>query len=116
MDEPCSMSAALSLLSEPNYGNRAIIDEKIIKIKFKINEKLDDQLNETSFKHHFQAGSSVLITFDATAVDGESKVFWKLHGQENFKLLRLPEDLDGTVTEYCRNYLEISLMNGNIGE
>jgi len=122
MDESYPLAVALKSLSTHNYGPNAIIEDNVIKINFLINEKLSDELNTTSFAHHFPKENSVRITFRSTVENSENKIFWKLKStkdeddqQQKFHLLNIEEESDGTVTEYCQNHIDHALMEDFYG-
>jgi len=123
MDESYPLAVALKSLSIHNYGLNAIIEDNVIKINFLINEKLSDELNATSFAHHFPKENSVRITFRSIIENSENKIFWKLKNtnngngqQQKFHLLNIEEDPDGAVTEYCQSHIDHAMIKGLSGE
>jgi len=113
MEASYILSEALSLFSSNKFISslNEINDEKIVCISFKITENLSEQLNATSFSHHFSDKSSVIISFESIIDEHEAKIFWKNCEREKFKTLRIAEDYDGTVIKYCKRFLLETFKN-----
>ena len=106
--ETATTTSALAKLSKQNFKNK-----KIILIKIKIADKLDENLNQTSFPHCFDTSSAVLITFCS---ENEIKIFWKSPICEKFHFLCFCDDVGNVTSNYCEQFLTNEIKDSKNGK
>lgn len=118
MEDSFTLSTALKLLSSKDFITSAneVKDDKIVLISLKISENLTDQLNVTSFAHNFSEMSAAIISFESIVDDHEVEIFWKSLKDENFKLLKIVDDIDAIVVAYCKRFLHDAIKNQELSE
>ena len=111
-----SLSESLKFIASSDFLSKITKTDKVHNISFKINNGVLTKLNETSFAHFFDTEHLVLISFESTTEERESKIFWKLSGCEEFYLLELPRHCNELLTEFCRRFLFEEIGNNNCGK
>ena len=111
--EAKTLISALENLSTINFKSDEFTNQKIILIKIKISDKINEKLNETSFAHYFQNSSSVLITFKSKKL---VKIFWKTTKCKSFNLLQNCDSFGEIESNFCEQFLISEIIEDKNGK
>lgn len=111
-----SLIDSLQFMTSPEFKSSIRNTDTVYKITFKISAGIGTKLNETSIAHNFDFRHSVLISFKSLNDKGESKIFWKLSGCNDFYFLELMQPCSELVIEFCERFLVEEIGNGKCGK
>lgn len=102
----------LQLISQSWFGSKICSYEELIQI----NLQIDGNLSELPKNFDFSSKNRILIAFESTCGDHESKSYWKSAGREHFYNLNIENDVSLNVTSFCHEFIANEIKNGRTGE
>ncbi|KAL7029854.1 hypothetical protein ACKWTF_006396 [Chironomus riparius] len=101
----------LQLISQNWFESKVCSYEKLIAIILQI----DDNLNDLPENIEFISKNRILVGFQSTLEDHESKSYWKFTGREKFYSLSIENDASTNATSFFREFIVDEIRNGRTG-
>ena len=111
--EAITTTLALEILSKETFKSAKFANKKIFHIKIKIEDKIDENLNEVCFAHCADISKPVLIVFES---DDEVKIFWKTSTSGKFFFLNFCDLLNKIESDFCEQFLISELIKNKNGK
>jgi len=101
----------LQLITQIWFESKVCSYEQLIGINLKINGSLNDLPENIEFTSQ----SRILIVFQSTRDENESKFFWKVAGLQQFYVLNIDNDVTMDITSFCYKFMVDEIKNGRTG-
>jgi len=111
--EAITTTLALEKLSKQNFKSENYENQKIFHIKIKIEDKVDENLNEASFAHCLDVSTPVLIAFKS---EKEVKIIWKTSTCGKFYFLNFCVLLNKIEFDFCEQFLISEIIENKNGK